>query len=111
MHATASERADSDDCVIPIGGNWGFPPVFPVVMVSRNDGEALIAALEAGRAILLTLGGKSTRDARFESFVFRATLDESDPDPSNDRTVATTGVNRLPIDAPVRPAPSGRVGG
>lgn len=102
---------DSDDCVIQMVGEMEDPSGFPVVMVSRADGEPLIAALEAGQDVRLTLGALPTRDPAFEATIFQSPAEDTDPVPGNDRATAITSINRLPVGAPVRHAPGGRVGG
>jgi PKD repeat protein len=65
------------------GGDDGDQVTVPVILVSYEDGEALITALEGKAQVAATLGGIETEDLLFVSTAFHAVTD-TDPDGLND---------------------------
>lgn len=73
------------DQVIAMGaGDFGTLVTIPTVMISFNDGEPIIAAIEGGATVTGIVGGKASPETIFTTDAFHAVAADTDPDPSND---------------------------
>jgi hypothetical protein len=76
---------DSDDCVINMDGTPIAGEVdIPVVLLSYNDGEPIIAELEAGTPVRAAIGAMARESFELSSTAFHVDPGDSDPDPAND---------------------------
>jgi hypothetical protein len=79
---------DSDDCVINMDGTLVAGEVdIPVVLLSFNDGEAIIAELEAGGTVRAAIGAMLRESFELTSTSFHTDPADSDPDPTNNDLV------------------------
>jgi len=91
-----SDFPDGDDCVLNMGpGALGGMVTIPVVQVSVNDGEPVIAALESGSLVTGVVGSASTFAT--DSVVFLTDSADVDPDQTNDITATTSVVATGPF--------------
>jgi uncharacterized repeat protein (TIGR01451 family) len=72
----------------------------PVILVSYDDGEALIIELEAESQVTATLGGVETEDLFFASTAFHAPETDTDADGLNDSDTAVTNVDYILNEPP-----------
>jgi len=91
----------SPDCVIGMApGAFGLLSTIPAVMVSFNQGSAIHAEIDAGNQVLVTLGGIPSDDAMFQATIFLAEAADTDPNPDNNDSMATTTIDFAGGEAP-----------
>ncbi len=75
---------DSSECVVPMpgGGDAGTIDI-PVIMLSTTDGEELIAALEGGEPVTVSMGAMPGGSFELSTFIFTTDSNEVDPVPEN----------------------------
>jgi PKD repeat protein len=81
------------------GGDDGDQVTIPVILVSYENGEALITELAAKAQVNATLGAIETEDLLFASTAFHATTD-TDPDGLNDCDHALMNVDYILNEPP-----------
>jgi PKD repeat protein len=81
------------------GGSNGGQVTIPVVLVSYEDGEALIDAVESKAQVSASLGAIQTEDLLFSSTAFHATID-SDANGLNDSDAVITTVDYIVNEPP-----------
>ena len=76
--------SDSPDCVVPMPGgeDAGFIDI-PVIMISMTDGEELIAAIEGGESVKVTIGAMPGGSFELSTNIFTTNNAEVDPVPEN----------------------------
>jgi len=94
-----SDFPEGDDCVLNMGpGALGGLVTIPMALVSVNDGEPIISAVEGGATVTGAFGTSSTWTAFATGFLAEAA--DTDPDPASATTSVTVGVSEIP-PAPV----------
>jgi len=75
---------DSPSCVVPMpGGDDAGVIDIPVIMLSTTDGEELIAAIEGGESVTVTMGAMPGGSFELSTFIFTTDSQEVDPIPEN----------------------------
>jgi uncharacterized repeat protein (TIGR01451 family) len=83
------------------GGEEGDQVTVPVVMISYEDGEALIAELGSEGSVSASLGGIESEDLLVVSTAFlTAASPDTDPDSSNDSDAVVTVVDYITDEPP-----------
>jgi uncharacterized repeat protein (TIGR01451 family) len=74
----------ADQVILMGAGDFGTLVTIPTVMITFNDGEAIIAAIEGGATVTGLVGGKASPEMTFSTDIFHSVAADTDPDPSND---------------------------
>ena len=89
-----SDFPDGDDCVTNLGpGALGGLVTIPMALVSVNDGEPIVSAVEGGTTVTGSFGTSSTWTAFTTAFLADAA--DTDPDPASATTSWTEAVNEF----------------
>jgi PKD repeat protein len=81
----------SDDCALNMApGDIGALVTIPMILVSVTDGEAIIAAYEAGETVMGAFGVGTT--VGVQGYTYISDTADSDPDDSNDNSYARSTV-------------------
>ena len=83
--------SDPDECVITMGGDSGdgYLIDIPSVLMSRRQGEALIAAINSGQTVRAKMGAVPAEHVDVFSWIFS----DADPDLTNDYLVTRVPIN------------------
>jgi len=109
-----SDFPNGDDCVTNLGpGDLGGLVSIPMALVSVNDGEPIISAVEGGATVAGSFGTSSTWSASTTSYLADAA--DTDPDPASATISWTRAVNEIYCTYAIDPAflefsPSGGLG-